>query len=142
MADTAQKLAALVWDDKFSVAFKGIDDQHKKLILLINDLSVASASGKGREVVGGILQGVVDYTVSHFAYEEGMMKEQAYPDFAAHKKQHDELVQQASDLLVKQKAGATMISVEVMNFLKNWLTTHINGTDKKLGAFLTSKGLK
>ncbi|MGK5089544.1 bacteriohemerythrin [Bdellovibrionota bacterium FG-2] len=141
MTDTAQKLAALQWDDKFSVGNTGIDTQHKQLISLINDLSVASATGKGREIVGKTLLGVVDYTVTHFAYEENLMQTQAYPDYAAHKKQHDDLVQQASVLVVKQKSGTTMISIEVMNFLMNWLTHHINGTDKKLGAFLQTQGI-
>lgn len=130
------------WSDQYSVTFSRIDEQHKKLIDLINDLHDALAAAKAKEALGKILQGLINYTVTHFAFEEQMMKTHAYPDFANHKKMHDDLVKQVSDLNQKFTAGNTFITTEVMNFLKTWLTGHIMNVDKKLGAFLAEKGLK
>ena len=71
------------------------------------------------------------------------MKLHAYPNFTAHKAEHDALTKQVLEVQAKFRAGATAaLSVEVMNFLKNWLIKHIMGTDKSYGPHLNGKGVK
>lgn len=67
------------------------------------------------------------------------MRKSAYPGYAAHKKEHDDLVKTAVDLQAKFKSGETRLSVDVLRFLRNWLTTHIQGTDRTLGVFCIEK---
>ncbi len=63
-------MAFIAWTDELSVDIGEIDEQHKKLINMINDLSYAMSKGKGRDVIEAILVGLRDYTVEHFAHEE------------------------------------------------------------------------
>ena len=70
------------------------------------------------------------------------MKQHSFPAFAAHKAEHDALTAQVIDVQKKYNSGATAaLSMEVMNFLKNWLVKHIMGTDKGYSSFLNEKGL-
>ena len=84
-----------------------------------------------------------DYTKMHFAREEQFFAQTARADAPAHKKEHEERTKQVASVQTKYKAGATStLSLEVMNFLKNWLISHIPGSDKKYGPHLNAKGVK
>jgi hemerythrin len=93
--------------------------------------------------LGKTLDGLIDYTKSHFAREEQYMLKCGYPDLATHKKEHEDLAKQVLDVQKKYHGGSTAtLSMEVMNFLKNWLIKHIQGTDKKYTPFMLAKGIK
>jgi hemerythrin len=133
----------MVWNDKFSVGVTVIDQEHQKLVGMVNELYDAVQSGHGKEVLGKILDGLITYTKTHFAHEEKFFAETDYPDRVAHKRQHDDLTRQVLDVQTKYRAGATgTLSVEVLNFLKNWLITHIQGSDKKYVPHLHAKGIR
>lgn len=130
------------WDDKYSVSIKEMDDHHKKLVALINDLHNAMKAGKSKEVMAEILNKLIDYTGFHFAAEEKYFKLYNYPDAEAHKAQHQQFVAKVSNFKTDFTVGKVMLSMEVMDFLKNWLIQHISQTDKKYGPFLKEKGVK
>lgn len=133
----------IVWSEKLSVGIKSIDDQHKKLVALLNQLHDGMMAGKGKEVVGNVLKGLVDYTANHFRYEEELFARTGYADAAAHKKDHAELVRQVVAIQKKyEQTGPAVITIQVMNFLKDWLTAHILGTDMKYGPHLIAKGIR
>lgn len=131
----------ITWSDTLSVNIKEIDEQHKKLIAMINDLNSAMGSGKGKDIMGSLLTNLVDYTKTHFKYEEGLMEKNAYPGYLSHKPLHDALTKQVVDLMNNFKEGKAVVTVEVKTFLKDWLVTHIQNTDKKYTAHLNSKGV-
>ena len=135
-------MAFIDWNQSLSVGLNQIDTQHKKLIDLVNRLHGAMGQGQATQVLGATLKELVTYTRTHFSTEERLMSGHGYPDFAAHKKEHDDLTGQVSQLLAEFESGKTMISIKVMNFLKNWLTKRIAGTDKKYAPFLKSKGVR
>jgi hemerythrin-like metal-binding protein len=118
------------------------DTQHKKLIDLINQLNDAMQAGHSADVLGKVLTELVNYTVLHFSYEEKLMAQHKYEDTPAHKAEHAKFVATAGDLKKKFDAGNAVISVEIMNFLRDWLTNHIMKTDKKLGQALNKLGVK
>ena len=126
------------WSDKLSVSVGSIDSQHQELVKMLNDLNNAMGSGAADAVMGDILDGLIAYTATHFKHEEGLMQKHQYPKFAEHKKMHDDFVAKVVDTQQKFNAGQARVTIEVMMFLKNWLTTHIQRTDKELGAFLGS----
>ncbi len=130
-------MALLTWNDRYKVNITTIDLQHKKLFDMINELHDAMRSGKGNEVLGKILNELVMYTRMHFATEERMMSAARYPDYANHKAQHDELTRKAVELQHQFREGRTMMTLEVMNFLKDWLTHHIQGSDRKYTPYLS-----
>ena len=131
--------ALMTWNSKLDVGVAGIDQQHRKLVDILNRLNDAMQTGRGADVLGQVLDDLIKYTASHFAFEEGLMRKSAYPGYAAHKKEHDDLVKTAVDLQAKFKSGETRLSVDVLRFLRNWLTTHIQGTDRTLGVFCIEK---
>jgi hemerythrin len=86
---------------------------------------------------------LIDYTKVHFAHEEKLMAEHGYPDSPGHKAEHVALAKQVLDVQAKFKSGASaVLSMDVLNFLKEWLLKHIQGTDKKYVAHFKSKGVK
>lgn len=135
-------MAFMNWNDTFSVNIAEVDAQHKKLLGLLNELFDAMKVGKGREVVGKVLTDLIDYTVYHFDTEEKLFKRYNYPDYLPHKKEHDELTKRATALKTDFDKGKQVVTIEVMNFLKDWLNVHILQVDKKFGPFLNSKGVK
>lgn len=134
-------MALITWSDSYSVKVKKFDDQHKKLINMVNDLHDAMKVGKGKEALEKILAGLIQYTSSHFTDEENLMKQYNYPGYATQKKEHSLLVIQVLDLQKNYHEGKAVLSQAVMTFLKDWLQKHIQGEDKKYGPFLNSKGV-
>jgi len=132
----------MTWNDRLSVGVKVLDDDHKKLVGMINQLFDAIQSGHGKDSLAKILDGLVDYTKVHFAREEQLFVQTGYAASADHKKEHDDLTRQVLDVQRKYKAGASgILSLEVMNFLKNWQINHIQGSDQKYSPHLNGKGI-
>lgn len=132
----------MTWTDKLSVGVTVLDDDHKKLVDMVNELYDGIKSGQGKESLGKILDGLVHYTKVHFAREEKLFATTNYAASAAHKQEHDNLTKQVMDLQTKYKQGTvTLLSLELMNFLKNWLINHIQGSDQKYGPHLNRSGI-
>ena len=131
------------WSAELSVGIDSIDEQHKKLVNMINALNDAMLTGSSNELLGKIFTGLAAYTQKHFAYEENMFAEYGYSNSEAHKRQHSELIAQVIELkesFIENPQGT--ISADLMLFLKRWLTNHIMRTDKEYSEFLRSKGVK
>jgi len=133
-------MAILEWSDDLSVSVRQFDEHHKALIGYINQLQDAMQVGKGKEALGKILGALIEYTASHFKAEEALMAKCSYPGYLAHKKEHAELTATVLELQKKFDKGQSALSVETIHFLKEWLTHHIMGTDKKYGPFLNKAG--
>ncbi len=134
-------MALITWTDALSVDVKEIDTQHQRLFDLMNKLHEAMKIGKGKDVLGGILGDLVQYTVVHFSNEEAYLKKYDYPEYAQHKKIHDDLTQKAKALKASFEQGKQTVSIEVLTFLTDWLNNHILKTDKRYSSFLNGKGL-
>lgn len=134
-------MALIEWSEHYSVKVKNIDNQHKKLVGLINELHSAMREAHGKDVLGKILNDLTDYTVFHFSTEEKLMKDNGYPGYIAHKSEHDKLTKQVTELKDNLESGKSVISQEVLFFLKDWLLNHIAVTDKKYSSFLNNKGI-
>ncbi len=129
------------WSSSLSVGFESIDSQHKVLIDLINSLFREMNSGKGKQAVSSALSKLIEYTGSHFSFEEDLFDKHNYAEKDTHKKIHRKLVAQIVDFQKQFDNGNKDISIELLEFLKDWLIKHIKGTDKKYSSFLQSKGV-
>ncbi|MCL5063036.1 MAG: bacteriohemerythrin [Nitrospiraceae bacterium] len=134
-------MALMSWSDNLSVNIKEIDEQHKKLVGMVNDLHDAMKMGKGNDVTGKILTGLIQYVGTHFATEERLMKTHNYPDFVKHKAEHDNLTKKAIELQKQHQEGKSVLTIELMSFLKDWLSNHIMGRDKAYSPFFNGKGI-
>lgn len=134
-------MAFFNWNDNLSVGVKASDDDHKKLIDMLNSLYEGMKNGHGKEVVGRVLDDLVRYTKFHFAREEDFFAKTGYPA-VEHKKEHKELMKQAEELQSRYKSGECSLSIETLDFLKDWLTIHIQSTDKKYSSHLNAAGIR
>ncbi len=135
-------MALFEWNDSMSVNVAEIDIQHKKLIGLINKLHEAMGQGKAKEILGEIINSLVDYTETHFLLEEKYFDQFGYSDALPHKKKHTDFVEKISDYKKGFEEDRLLLSMDIMYFLKDWLTTHIQGSDKKYGPLFNENGLK
>jgi len=130
-------MSLMTWSSSYSVGIDSIDLQHKKLIDMINDLHEGMIAKKSREALGHVLEGLILYTVEHFDYEEKLFIQTNYADAVAHSAEHEKLKQRVIEINQRFKASTTgTLSLEVLNFLRDWLIGHINGTDKKYTSHL------
>jgi hemerythrin len=135
-------MALISWSNTLSVEVQEIDQQHQKLIRLINKLNDAMLQRRAKEELGNIIQELLQYTISHFALEEKYFDKYGYPDAAAHKTEHTRFVAQAQKFRAELEDGKMGLSIEIMSFLSDWLRNHIMVVDKKYTAFFHEKGVK
>ncbi len=130
------RVRLITWSDALSVNDPEIDNQHQQLIGMINDLHEAMREGKTQSIMGNLFNRLIEYTAKHFSYEEKRMKDCGYPNLVEHKARHADLVKQVIALQGKFNSGSQHINMKVMNFLKEWITNHIQKGDKKYAPYL------
>lgn len=134
-------MSFITWNDSYSVGVVLIDNQHKRLINIINELSDAMGAGKGKDVLGKVLQELIQYVNTHFKTEEDYMVKYSYPEYEAHRYEHEKLTDEIKRFYEDFNAGRALLTIQIMNFLRNWLMDHIVVKDKKFGKFLNEKGM-
>jgi len=132
----------LVWKDEYSVGVKMLDDDHKKLIDLLNQFRTAYDYHTSHRFEKESLDALVAYTRFHFQREEELLEQHDYADVESHKEQHRRMIEQVErfvDLYNEQGHDALE---QVADFLSDWLINHINGTDKQYTQHLNDNGVK
>ncbi|MGQ9843815.1 MAG: bacteriohemerythrin [Spirochaetota bacterium] len=130
------------WSEALSVGILTFDNEHKELVALVNKLNQALVLGSAKKTMEEVLQTLVKYTKIHFKHEEDYMVLYGYPEYEKHKKEHEKLTQEVMDFYDRYQAGKAVFSLELMNFLKDWLSNHILVSDKKYKNFFLSKGVQ
>jgi len=129
------------WKPQFSVGISSIDGQHQNLFALARELYDAMGAGQGKAAVGRILDRLVKYTAVHFAHEERLMKESAYPNFEIHRKEHETLTRQVLAFQVEFESGRQAMSIQLLQFLKGWLEHHIQAEDAAYAPYVQHRGV-
>lgn len=125
------------WSDELSVGNQFIDNDHKKLIKMINNFHNAMQEGRGKEVISKVLNNLFIYTSEHFKREEDEMLRIKYALFEDHRRKHQQLISQVENLQTDLDNGKIMLTTKVSDFLKDWLYSHILQTDKLLAAAIS-----
>lgn len=129
------------WTDNYLTGFKEIDNQHKALVVLINELFNLMQEGKAKKHLDDIFDHLTDYTKKHFFEEEKMMVKYAFKEFNEHKEEHKKFIDQLAKLKSDFKKEKVTISIETLNFLKNWLLNHILVTDMRYVPHIKEMGI-
>lgn len=134
-------MSLINWDDSFSVKVAEIDSQHQNLVKLINELNDAMKEGKGKDILGGIINQLITYTATHFKTEENYFARFKYEDSSHHIEEHQNFVTKVTEFKEGFENGKMALSLQVMTFLKEWLTKHIKGSDQKYSKCFNENGL-
>jgi hemerythrin len=135
-------MALLTWNDKLSVGIQSVDDQHMILFESLNDLHAAMMKGNAQAVTRTLLKNLVTYTRDHFKSEEAMMSAAHYPGLAAHRVKHNELTRQVEEYVARYERGEITLNVQLLNFLRDWLTTHIQVEDHQYSPWMKEHGAR
>jgi hemerythrin len=132
----------ITWNDTLSVGVRALDDDHKRMVHIVNELHDGIMLGRAKEVLTGALDGLVAHTETHFAREEQLFDQTGYRGRTAHKKEHRKLSKSVKELQGLYSSGATRsLSLETMNFLHAWVVDHIH-EDKKYGPHFNANGIQ
>ncbi len=119
---------AIKWTSELELGIPVIDSQHQRIVEYINTVAHAQKAKSNKEVFD-VLDELVDYTLSHFAFEENLMEEAGYPFTNAHKKVHRLFARRVSNFQKRAKTGED-ITVELLHVLRAWLINHIKCDDR------------
>ena len=134
-------MALLTWNSTYSVGVKSIDSQHTVLFDTLNDLHGAMMTGQASTLTGPILKKLITYTREHCTAEEAMLTKTNYPGLAEHKIKHRDLIKQVEDYSARFDRGEITLNLHLLNFLRDWLTNHIQKVDHEYGPWLNKNGI-
>lgn len=123
------------WDEaRYGVGVEHIDEQHQTLFETINELHAAMTEGRGREELESILDELESYTATHFGDEETFMQNCGYSQacadcFRDHTDVHREFEARVADIRDRYEAGEMTVTMDTLEFLRTWLTSHIAGAE-------------
>jgi hemerythrin len=136
-------MSFMEWNDRYSVGVAVFDDEHKKLVAILNELHASVTAGVDKLALQRVSDKLVEYTLMHFRHEETYFEDWAYPGAERHMAMHSRLRQQVFEYRKQILEMDSMdLALEMLDFLKNWLTQHIMVEDRKYGVYLHEKGLR
>jgi len=134
-------LSFFPWSDEYSVHFRVIDNDHKDLVEIVNALYDAIANAEGRSQVGRTLSRLSTYVDAHFAREEQLMEEYAYPGVVKHKRLHRHLARKVHAIRKVFAENPKSIDPDkLLKFLREWLVHHILEQDTKYAPYFRGEG--
>jgi hemerythrin-like metal-binding protein len=119
------------WTERMSVGSVEIDQQHKKLVNMLNELYQAFIEKEHKEKIGSILDQLIDYTRVHFNTEEKYFTLFNYANKDKHIAEHQVFRKKVDEFIIKYKKNNGSLTYDVMNFLRNWLNNHIMDSDQQ-----------
>jgi hemerythrin len=120
-------MAYLHWSSDLDTGIDVIDKQHRRIVDYLNELNEANDKGN-MEATNHVLKELVDYTLTHFSFEEELQEKAGYPFLRAHKRVHEIFTKRVAEFQGRAAAGEN-VAPEVLSMLKIWLVNHIKGDD-------------
>ncbi|WP_374324034.1 bacteriohemerythrin [Azonexus sp.] len=115
------------WTSDLDTGIPVIDQQHRRIVDFINDLEAAQVLGN-QEKIKQVIYDCIDYTLSHFAFEESMQEEAGYPYCKPHKKVHELFTRKVAEYQQRMELGDD-VAEELHGMLARWLVNHIKRDD-------------
>jgi hemerythrin len=135
-------MALMNWSSKYSVGVEALDNHHKSLISVLNQLHAASMRGKAQEVAGPLIRQLTSIASEHFAEEERLMESARYPGLADHRAKHEELAAKLAEFVSRHEKGDTTIYSQLLYFMRDWLSKHMLTVDSQYISWLASHGVQ
>ncbi len=129
------------WKDSYSLKISEIDEQHKVLISIINDLYEAFVNKEHASKIDEIISRMADYASMHFGTEEEYFEKFGYKQAPEHITEHEKFIEKVYNFMYDYKNNKTALTYEVLTFLQKWLTNHILISDKKYSVLFQENGM-
>ena len=133
-----EKVELITWSNRLSCGIKLIDDQHKGLVNLLNDMfnHVTGNEKLEHDYFNKVIHEAVNYIKVHFATEEKILLSTKFAGYAEHKKEHDNFVRKVVENIRDYEAGKRLTLSSFTKFLKEWVLSHIAVMDKQYFEYL------
>jgi len=128
------------WKSQYNTKIVKIDNQHKKLIDILNEIDGLSLGTINNSDLFEIGVELINYSKYHFSTEEKIMKKYDYYGYEYHKEQHLQFVKEIKNIIDRSNGIGMMLLSALNNFLKEWIIDHLLGVDQELSEFLISIG--
>jgi len=137
-------MAFLEWDERYSVGITSLDNHHKKIFALANQLyDAALIERKAKEIVFPIIEELIDYTQYHFHEEENLMESANYVELAAHRAEHNKFILKLNQIKEDAHSGKLVsVNIELSKTVFEWLANHTLKMDQAYKDSLKSLGQK
>ncbi len=126
------------WKEAYEIGIPEVDMQHKILVNITNELIEAHLKQTGNSIIYQILERLVEYTKYHFKDEEKLF-DNKYSGAEKHRGEHDHFILEIDLLQNEARRKNLLLPYKTLDFLKDWLITHILGTDKELGVYIRGR---
>lgn len=121
-------MAYMEWTRDLEFGIPVIDEQHKRIVQFINELDDAIRTNDAAETKH-VMEGLLDYTITHFEFEERLQEKAGYPFLKAHRRIHEIFMKKVADIRERSTKGEN-VAPELLALLKGWLASHIKGEDR------------
>jgi hemerythrin len=136
------KVEFFPWKDEYSVQIEEIDNQHKVLVGILNDMYEAFMRKEHIEKMNIFIEKLVEYAAFHFKVEERYFKQFSYSEMDKHMSEHSAFTDKIAQYKSTIEQGETIMTMSIMSFLRDWLTNHIMVSDKKYVDCFHKNGIK
>jgi len=125
-------MALIKWKDEYSTGIADVDHEHQELIALINELYEAMSRGDENVTVMDFLGEIYAHVSAHFALEEKIMRRHRYDWYAAHKADHEKLLDDLRDIMDAYEENAYFSDSEFAQAIEQWFSVHFRTQDARL----------
>lgn len=130
------------WTDKFSVGVERLDEQHRRLVGMINRLIDGHLAGEGGASLSELLADMAEYAREHLAMEEELLRRYRYPHLDAHLAGHDSFRENVAQFCLATNLGVEAIPENILRYLREWLLHHVLEDDMAYRPFLLQRGVQ
>ncbi len=134
-------MEGIKWTDELSVGVAEMDQQHQKLISMINRLISEQKVLTVPETIAQLITEMTDYAGEHFRAEEFLLSEYDYDDIDRQVSQHETFIADIQHFIDASDVGANILSKALLDYLRQWLVQHILKEDMKYKEFFKIKGV-
>lgn len=132
---------AIKWDQSLSVGVKEIDNQHKLFIETLNKLNTAIYQSKPKNILNDIFESLYNYATIHFDAEEKYFKKFKYEGSKEHVEEHHSFSRKLEEYRNRPRKDHVALSLDLIDYLENWLVSHLNEMDKRYTKCFNDHGL-
>ena len=132
-----------MWKEEYLTHVKELDEQHRKLVELINnlyaDLLECQNNDQKQSLVNRLLEELIEYSVYHFTAEENLLLQYEYPRYELHVEEHERFKSQVAQFMKDQSEAERALPFPLVVFLRDWLISHVLTEDKQYGPYLCAQ---